>query len=172
MIRPMQASDIARVAEIHVFARRKAYRGIISDKNLFIENTVVKRIEYFDSILMDDDAKAYVFDDGIVKGFVTIGLCNDDDKPGSLLLRKIYIDPFMQGCGIGTQLADYCEKVAGQMGINEICLWVLEKNLSARGFYEKLGYLSDGAKRYFENGSCPTQLRYCKGVALPKEAPK
>jgi len=90
-------------------------------------------------------SETYVYDDGIIKAFLTIGLCRDTDKAGAFELGGLYVDPCFKGEGIGTALANYAEKVASQQGYNEIYLWTFEKNAPARAFYEKLGYNLDGA---------------------------
>ena len=116
MIRPMQASDIPRVAEIHVFGWRCAYRGIISDEHLFNNVLVSTRIERwmarFTTPVESDDSEKYVYDDGIIKAFLTISPCKDEDKPDAFELGAIYVDPCMQGQGVGKALVAYCAQVA------------------------------------------------------------
>ena len=159
MIRPTKASDAPRMAEIHIFGQRTAYRGFVSDEFLFGEMSVEKRIGYFSS----NKVEAYVFDDGIIKGFITLGPCKDGDKTGALELYRIFVDPFMFGCGIGGRLAAHFEEVAIKHGYNDICLWVLEGNIKARAFYENLGYTVDGAKRISEYFGVP-EVRYIKDI--------
>ena len=157
MIRPMQPSDIPRVAEIHTFGWRSAYRGIVSDEHLFNVMSVAKRIEKFHAMLENAQheshefwGETYVYDDGIVKGFLTIGQCRDDDKPGAFELGGLYVDPCLQGQGVGAALTAHCEMLAAQRGHKEIFLWTFEKNAHARAFYEKQGYAPDGATQIVE----------------------
>lgn len=49
----------------------------------------------------------------------------------------------------------------GERHINEICLWVLEKNIVVRNFYEKQGYVRDGTHKYIEPLNA-TEIRYTK----------
>jgi len=152
----MQLSDVPRAAEIHVFGWRCAYRGIVPDEHLFNVMSVAKRSERFEAILRDQKGsgwstgESYVYDDGIIKGILSIGPCRDEDKQSAFELGGIYIDPCLQGQGIGTALALYCEKAAVRRGYTEICLWTFEKNAAARAFYEKLGYIPDGATQTVE----------------------
>jgi len=159
----MKTSDAPRVAEIHVFGQRAAYRGSVSDEFLFGKMTVEDRIDYF----RGSDAEGYVFDeDGIIKGFVTLGPCRDEDGAGFFELYRIFVDPFMHGGGIGRKLAAYFGELAAKRGYNKSCLWVLEGNAKARAFYEKLGYEEDGAKRtseYFKVSEVRyVEVRYIK----------
>ena len=167
MIRPMQLQDIPRVAEIHVFGWRCAYRGIISDQHLFNTMLETKRVERFTEQFLKKDTgdevwnESYVYDDGMIKAFLTIGPCRDADKPNAFELGGIYVDPSMKGQGIGTALTHYCEKRAKEQGYKEICLWTFEKNTAARAFYEKLGYVLDGATMVVEPYGA-TGVRYNK----------
>ena len=170
MIRPMQPSDIPRVAEIHTFGWRCAYRGIVSDEHLFNVMSVAKRTEKFEALFQnregesyDFGGESYVFDDGIIRAFLTVGPCRDEDKPAAFELGGLYVDPCLQGKGTGTALAAYCEEIAAQRGYKEICLWTFEKNAPARAFYEKLGYELDGATQIVEPFGA-TGVRYHKEI--------
>jgi ribosomal protein S18 acetylase RimI-like enzyme len=161
MIRVMQLKDVPRVAEIHVFGWRCAYRGIVSDEFLFNKMIVTERAIVFDNAVHNHTEETYVFDDGIIKAFLTIGVCRDADKPDSYELWGIYVDPFMKRQGIGTKMVDYCKNIAIDNGFQEICLWVLEKNTDARLFYEKQGYYPDGTKKFIDFLAA-TEIRYSK----------
>ena len=167
MIRPMQPSDVPRVAEIRVFGWRCAYRGIISDEYLFKTLLVSDRIEKINSDLIGKEDRRYVYDDGIIKAFLSIGPCGDEDKPGVFELYAIYVDPCLQGQGVGAALAVHCEAEAAKRGYKEICLWTFEKNVSARAFYEKLGYKLDGATQIVEPFGA-TGVRYHKYINKPR----
>jgi len=109
----------------------------------------------FEAILRDKESAwsgsyNYVYDDGIIKAFLTIGPCRDEGKQHAFELGGLYVDPCLQGKGIGTALAMHCEQLASQHGYGEIYLWTFEKNAPARAFYEKLGYVHDGATQVVE----------------------
>jgi len=159
MIRALEKTDVPRIAEIHVFAQRTVYRGFVPDEFLFGKMTVHKRIEYF----YENETEGHVFDDGFIKGFITLGPCKDADKPGCFELYRIFVDPLIFGQGIGGKLAAHAEKVAKEQGHNEIYLWVLEGNKNARSFYDRLGYVADGAVRISGYFGVP-EVRYIKRV--------
>ena len=173
-IRPLQLSDAPRIAEILVFAWRSAYRGIISDDILFNERLVSNRIPRFEDAARNKTEEIYVFDDSIIKAFISVSACRDDDKPKSFELGAIYVDPFMQRQGIGAQMMQYFENLAIQRGFKEACLWTFEKNLTAQALYEKFGYTQDGTKKLHEAFNAAL-TRYTKdinkrAVALPAGA--
>ena len=161
MIRVMELADIPRVAEIHVFGWRTAFRGIVSDEILFGRMSVARSMKRFEGALGGEYGETYVFDDGLIKAFITIGVCRDDDKPNAFELGGIYVEPLMKRQGIGKALVGFCEKVATGRGYKELCLWVLEGNTESRRFYEKMGFAADGSRKFLENIQA-TAVRYTK----------
>ena len=158
-IRPMTLADAPRAAEIHTFGWRCAYRGIVSDERLFNNMSVCERMARFESAIRERSNESYVYDDGIVKAILTIGPCRDEDKPRSFELWGIYVEPLMKRQGIGTELVAFCEQQAFGRGYQENCLWVLEKNIDSRLFYEKMGYLPDGRRKWLD-GLAASEIRY------------
>ncbi|MDR2649274.1 MAG: GNAT family N-acetyltransferase [Clostridiales bacterium] len=161
MIRAMELSDVPRVAEIHVFGWRNAYRGIVSDDHLFNKMLVSKRIDVFRNAITNKLTEDYVLDDGIIKAMLTIGSCRDEDKPCSFELWGIYVEPLMKRQGIGSSMVKYCDEKAIERGFGEVCLWVLEKNINSRLFYKKLGYQTDGKEKHIDFLAA-TEIRYSK----------
>lgn len=65
-------------------------------------------------------------------------------KPGStdeMKLRQMAVADKMQGTGLGKKLVTYAETVAKEHGFHVIAM---HARISALGFYEKLGYKSEG----------------------------
>ena len=52
-------------------------------------------------------------------------------------LRTLFVDPELQHTGIGARLVDHLEMHAREAGVREL---TLSSSLTARGFYERLGY--------------------------------
>ena len=162
MIRPMALADVPRVAEIHVFGWRTAFRGIVSDEILFGKRSVAGSMQRFKETLGSGEyGETYVFDDGLIKAFMTIGVCRDEDKQNAFELGGIYVEPLMKRQGIGASLVEFCEKIATERGYKEICLWVLEGNYNSQRFYEKMGFAADGTRKFLENIQA-TATRYVK----------
>jgi putative acetyltransferase len=162
MIRPTTIEDIPRCAEINVFGWRAAHRGIATDEFLFNEMTVVKRMEKWQGTF-NVGCENYVYDDGIVKGVLTVGLCRDEDREGQFELYGLYVDPCMHRQGIGRALVDYCEQLAAERGFIDISLWTFEQSKNARAFYEKMGFAIDGVTMVHERHNAPA-VRYVKVI--------
>ena len=74
--------------------------------------TVKNREEKFIEYLSVDEGidETYIYEeDNIIKGFMTIGDCRDDDKDHNTFeLWGIYIEPLFQRQHIGSRFVDYC----------------------------------------------------------------
>ena len=165
MIRKLEMADIPRVAEIVVFGWRSAFRGILSDEVLFCEQTVAMRIARFEKSIPENiHLSKFVFDDGIVKGLITFG-ASGEENPKAFELWAVYVDPFFQRQGIGEQLIRLCEAEAAKRGFSEVRISTLEKNEIGRRFYEKMGYITEGAAEYSEKRDA-MMARYMKAISL------
>lgn len=143
IIRKAQQSDASRLGEILIFTKRVTYRPIFqNDAVSFREMQVLDiALEYRDNAERLKDV--YVFDDGIVKGMMSWNCFGSEHE---WELRELYVDSFFQGQGVGKKLLNYFIEHAKNQGITSVYLWVLEKNQSAREFYEKQGFYFEGTK--------------------------
>jgi ribosomal protein S18 acetylase RimI-like enzyme len=162
MIKKMELNDIPRVAEIQIFCWRLSDKGILSDDYLFKDMLVVKRMDYFENEMKNSTDEMYVFDDGIVKAFLIIAQCKDEDMTDAFQIWSVYVDPFFQNKGIGSLLIKHFEKIARLKNYKKICLWVMAHNQNAKSFYEKHNYLPDGKKAVYETGTA--EIRYVKNL--------
>lgn len=165
MVRSATIPDAGRLAEIHVFGWRNAYRGIVSEDILFRRFSVEKRTNTFRQALEEQSEETYVFEeDGIIKGFMTIGDSRDQDRSDETFeLWGIYVDPLMLRNGIGGELLRYCETEAWKRAKKEVTLWVLAQNTIGRNFYEKHGYQPDGTQKLIEHYQLE-EIRYRKRI--------
>lgn len=135
-IRRAAAEDLSRIAEIFVFNNRMNFYPIFKDVEFsFRELQVVSLADdYFRNII----SSIYVFDDGVVKGFIQMN--------GTEIV-KLYVDTFFQSEGIGGRLIEYVMKE-----FHADHLWALEKNDRAVSFYQRHGFRLTGEKK-FEEGT-------------------
>ena len=136
-IRKAKIDDLSRIAEIFVWNNRINYSPIFKDEGFsFGELQVVSLVnQYFgkDEILRT----IYVFDDGLIRGFLQM---NDTE------IYKLYVDPFFQNKGIGSDLIEYAIKE-----LHADYLWALEKNGKAISFYQRHGFHLSGQKKFEED---------------------
>ena len=149
-IRKATAGDLSRIAEIFVFNNRMNFYPIFKDEGFSFGKLQVVSLadDYFKNII----SNIYVFDDGVVKGFIQI---NETE------IVKLYVDTFFQSEGIGGRLMEYAVKE-----FHADHLWALEKNTRAITFYQRHGFQLTDEKK-FEEGTteylvklalCPAEI--------------
>ena len=130
MVRKATINDLSRIAEIQVFNYRLYFYPIFkSDEYYFDELRVPSIMKEYESGL----DSLYVYDDGVVKGFIKI--------EGTYIAR-LFVEPVLQNASIGSQLLKYAIKEH-----NADHLWALEKNVKAISFYERHGFTVTGEKK-------------------------
>ena len=133
MIRKANTNDLSRIAEIQVFNYRLNYYPIFrSDEYYFDELQVPALMQNYEAEI----DSLYVYDDGVVKGFIKI--------EGTYIAR-LFVEPVLQNASIGSQLLEYAVKEH-----NADHLWALEKNVRAIRFYERHGFTATGEKKLEE----------------------
>ena len=130
MIRKANSNDLARIAEIQIFNYRLFFYPIFkADEYYFDELQVPTLMKDYEAAL----DSLYVYDDGVVKGFIKI--------EGTYIAR-LFVEPVLQNAAIGSTLLEYAVK---EHGANH--LWALEKNEKAIRFYERHGFTPTGEKK-------------------------
>ena len=100
-IRQATIDDLERIAEIFVFNYRLNFYPIFQEDTFYFEElTVSNMIESFAKEL----AGIWVYDDGVVKGFIQI------EKRE---VRRLFVEPALQGRAIGTELLEYRDSRKG-----------------------------------------------------------
>ena len=135
MIRTAKHDDLNRIAEIEVFNYRLKFYPIFLDDEFYFGELQVPNVakRYADSL---EDIR--VWDNGVVKGFILV--------KGSEI-KKLFVEPVLQGQGIGAGLLEYAVEHMGAK-----TLWALEKNEGAIRFYQRHGFRLTGEKR-LEDGT-------------------
>ena len=132
-IRRAAPKDIYRLAEIEVFNYRLNFYPIFRNDDY-----------YFSELRTDALARDYlerpewlrqtfVYADPAVKGFIRV---NGNQ------IEKLFVEPVLQGRGIGVQLLDHAVHLCGAS-----CVWALEKNERALGFYARHGFAPTGERK-------------------------
>ena len=130
MIRKATVKDLSRIAEIQIFNYRLYFYPIFkADKYYFEELQVPSLMLKYEN----DVDSVYVYDDGVVKGFIKI--------EGTYIAR-LFVEPVLQNASIGSQLLEYAIKEH-----HADHLWALEKNEKAIRFYERHGFIRTGEKK-------------------------
>ena len=150
MIRKAENKDLSRIAEIQVFNYRLYFYPIFQcDEYYFDELQVPALMRKYEEEL----DSLYVYDDGVVKGFIKI--------EGTYIAR-LFVEPVLQNASIGSRLLEYA---VNEHHVDH--LWVLEKNIKAIRFYERHGFAFAGEKK-LEEGTTEYLMLLKKGNLLEK----
>ena len=133
-IRQATEKDLSRIAEIEIFNYRLNFYPIFKSDWFYFEYLTVPSLMEKYSV---ETGSFYVYDDGVIKGFVKI---SDNE------IQKLFVEPVLQGNKIGDALVNFAtEKLSADN------LWALEKNTKAIKFYEKHGFKLTGEKKFEED---------------------
>ncbi|MBP5489678.1 MAG: GNAT family N-acetyltransferase [Lachnospiraceae bacterium] len=129
-VRKADRKDLARIAEIQIFNYRLFFYPIFrSDEYYFEELQVPSLMKKYEAEL----DSLYVYDDGVVKGFIKIE---------ETYIARLFVEPVLQNASIGSRLLEYAVKEH-----QADHLWVLEKNEKAIRFYERHGFSATGERK-------------------------
>ena len=161
-IRPAALADAERIGEIHVRSWQKAYQGILP-ADFLASLSVVAWVVWWQSELtsMGEQDLALVIENGSsVTGFARLGSSADRNHAE---VQAIYLDPDHWRKGWGRLLIGAAEASLAGLGWRDAILWVLEKNVPARRFYEALGWEAEPRRALLNIGGADVQeLRYRK----------
>lgn len=136
-IRQARETDLARIAEIEIFNYRLNFYPIfLCDEFYFEELQVPNKVKEY---LANENYfnETFVYDDGVVKGFIRISGCE---------VKQLFVEPVLQGQKIGEKLLTFAME---EKRVNN--LWALEKNERAISFYKRHGFHVTDEKKLEED---------------------
>ena len=133
-IRKARSEDVERIAEIMVFNYRLNFYPIFRDDDFYFDHLRISNQSAHYAQLVD---KIWVYDDGVVKGFIQIDGAE---------VEKLFVEPVLQGNSIGAQLLEYA---ISEKNVDH--LWALEKNTKAIAFYQRHGFALTECKKLEED---------------------
>jgi len=169
-VRVATLNDARSIAEIHVAAWRAAYQGLMP-QTFLDELSVEKRVELWDRYLSAPGARTTLVAEAVdrLAGFCVFGASRDQDVNVAAVgeLIAINIHPAFWGRGFGGSLCERLWSEAPVRGWKEVTLWVLHENARARRFYERAGFVPDGAEKRTSKlvGTPLHEIRYRRPVA-------
>ena len=80
-------------------------------------------------------------------------------------LYALYVHPAWWSTGTGRALMDHVLAKVRAAGYGCITLWVLEANARARRFYQRAGFIPDGARHVLDDLGGVTEIRYRRALS-------
>jgi ribosomal protein S18 acetylase RimI-like enzyme len=164
-IRYADSSYAKILGVIHAQSWKVAYKGIIPDEVL--DNITAEKREqrFYTAITERGEENFLIFKGEEAAGFLMIEQCRDEDLDETHgEICGIYLHPDYWNQGIGAKLMNWGLEELKNRGYKTITLWVLEENVRAREFYEKLGFSHDGTVKELNIGGPINECRYIKKV--------
>ncbi|GGN27691.1 GNAT superfamily N-acetyltransferase [Actinoplanes campanulatus] len=159
-LRPAEDGDLAAIGALHHRSRAAAYAHLIPAETFAARGPEAMSAWWVERWRWERETHRMTVAevDGELAGFTYLG---PSETEGAAELYAIHLAPERVGAGVGRRLMiDALERLAG-FGAERAVLWVLEDNAVARRFYEKGGWLPDGAVRVAPvNDRDLPQLRY------------
>jgi ribosomal protein S18 acetylase RimI-like enzyme len=154
-VREATVDDAGSSGLVHVRSWQAAYAGIVPDDVLAALDPVQRAAGHRRRIADRDRPGVLLVAerDGAVVGFVEFGpygLYGDgdgDETTGEVY--AIYVHPDHWGQGAGRALMEAAVDRLGADGRRPVRLWVFDANEPTRRFYERCGFVADGATGTF-----------------------
>jgi ribosomal protein S18 acetylase RimI-like enzyme len=163
-VRKAKPRDATSIGVVHVRSWQAIYSGHFPKEFLDGLDPKVRATRWRRYLRNSGEVGAHLLvseQDGAIVGFVNVGPSRDPDFPELGEIRALYVLPEHWDRGIGRELMAAGLDALAAAGFSEAMLWVLEANERARRFYEKGGWLADGAVKQDEGFGFPIcEVRY------------
>jgi GNAT superfamily N-acetyltransferase len=170
VIRAARVADARQIAEVHVRSWQGAYRGLFPQAYLDGLDPAERVGRWERSLAEADDGRNGVLvadASGTLLGFVGYSPTRDGDADPVQVgeIDAMYLLPSAWGKGVGRRLMGAALAHLAEAQFDQVTLWVLDSNVRARRFYERGGWLADGAQKIDENRGFPiAQVRYKRSL--------
>jgi ribosomal protein S18 acetylase RimI-like enzyme len=158
-IRPAQENDISNIAALHTISWRTTYMDVLTPQYL-THDIEQDRLNTWSERIKNPPQNQIILVAETHNEFLGFGcLYLDKDPQWGALLDNLHVQPHHKGKGIGKvlmrEIAHRCENNIG------LYLWVLECNVAAQIFYQKLGAVHTQTDVWpAPDGSNATAFRY------------
>ncbi|QYJ03794.1 GNAT family N-acetyltransferase [Nocardioides panacisoli] len=141
VLRPVVPADAAAMATLHVDAWEEAYADLMPAAVLAERRrNLAQRVDRWRTIIDSSPATTTVAEhDGELVGFSSVGPGRSDDLDVAEELWALYVRASWWGDGLGHRM------LRDGLGDRPAYLWVLRGNQRGIGFYQRQGFVLDGA---------------------------
>jgi GNAT superfamily N-acetyltransferase len=153
-LRPASVADAAGIGPCHLACWQETYAGLLSPA--FFAGRTPERFAANWTRMLADPALATVTVaevDGEVVGFAQVIAGRDNPPVREEELVTLYLRAAHHGSGLGQALLD------AVLSDRPASLWVAEENPRARRFYERNGFVADGARTVMESWEGLAEIR-------------
>ncbi|MEV6318850.1 GNAT family N-acetyltransferase [Streptomyces sp. NPDC051776] len=165
----MTEADVPAVSAIRVTGWKAAYVGMVPQSfldGMTVEADIQQRRQHFKRSKGGVTNLVAVDTHGRVAGWACLGpFRGTGTSPNTGELCALYVQPSLTGAGIGRTLLETVQALAHAYGFDLVLLWVLTDNTRAHRFYERAGYVADGAVQAEDyDGVSVPEVRYQRAL--------
>ncbi|MER5358719.1 GNAT family N-acetyltransferase [Streptomyces sp. NPDC002785] len=174
LVRDMTVDDCEAVARVRVRGWQAAYAGLMPQSHLDAMD-IAEDAERCRGFFTEGNKVVNAVAERAGLGVIGWACYGPYREHGRLLARgelyAIYVLPEQIGTGAGRALMAQMLTRATADGFVDLALRVLKENAPARRFYERAGFLPDGAEEPFEvDGVLVPEVRYVRALRPPAPA--
>lgn len=163
-IRYANKDDANTLALINSKSFQQAFNGIIPDvflKERFSYERLKDRL--YKELNEGTTSSCIMYKDDTPIGMLTFAKDDHKERDNSEIdIWRIYILPEHWGQNLGVEFINWVIEELKRKGYLKIALWVVEENIRARKFYEKIGFTHEGETRIISPGREIKEYRYIK----------
>ncbi|MFA7077644.1 MAG: GNAT family N-acetyltransferase [Syntrophomonas sp.] len=144
-IRIAALDDVGTISLIHALSWKEAYKNDFSPQFLSsIQND--RWVPFFSEHIQNQRFETSLFiEDERAVGCITYGKSRDEALVDCAEIVSLYVLPVYWLQKIGYELMQFSLQRLREQGFHQVLLWVLKENKRAIRFYEKIGFVDDGA---------------------------
>jgi diamine N-acetyltransferase len=149
-IRPATSSDVSALSELAKRTWSEAFGDGVSPEDEASELEEGRSETYFDNALREKTILV-AEEDGALLGYVQFGevtIPEVEVKPGDQSLNRLYVDPNLQGRGLGRRLLEAALRHSRLANASRIFLTVWDENERAVQLYESYGFRRVGTTTF------------------------
>jgi GNAT superfamily N-acetyltransferase len=144
-------ADARAIAELHLASWRSAYREFLRPGVLEALKLEPHVVEWGRRVGVPEVRIDLEEVDGTLIAFCAHGPSGDEDAKShpdrrTWEIKNLHVRPDLRRSGSGGLLFDLSVVHARRVEVSSLTLWVVEKNVTARAFYEKKGMTPDGGR--------------------------
>lgn len=138
-IKKASEEDIKSIARVYIDGWKTTYPGLVPDDYLDRLSYEEAEQKWLNFLNHENEPFIYIAmnDVGKIIGFASGKSSDDENFDGELY--SLYLLQECRGLGVGKQLVSAIAKHFKEKGIASMLVWVMERNKSGLGFYERMG---------------------------------
>lgn len=171
-ISPAGPADALELGRVHVTSWRETYAGMLPQAYLTRMSSKIHARRFYRDLVRAKAGDVTLIAEGAegAVGYANGSVLRGDGRGADAEVFTLYVVRKAQGAGVGRALLTASARVLRAEGAKSLMLFVLSRNVRARGFYERLGgeVFAEVAAQGWGEGVTETAYRWTDIDALAR----